>query len=83
MATSQACLTNGLITPSEHSELVEAYDHVGRMLTRWINYLQESDWTDRGQRPFGRKGPHGKNGQPPTSQLPPLREIEAAHRAPQ
>ena len=29
------------------SELAERYDHIGRMLTRWINYLQESDWNDR------------------------------------
>ncbi|MCM3879343.1 MAG: four helix bundle protein [Vicinamibacterales bacterium] len=42
------CVTKGLLSPSEHSDLVEAYDHLGKMLTRWINYLQNSDWTDRG-----------------------------------
>jgi four helix bundle protein len=36
------------ITPPEHSELAEMYDHIGRMLTRWIDYLQNSDWDDRG-----------------------------------
>ena len=36
-----------LITASEHSRLAESYDHIGRMLTRWIGYLQRSDWTDR------------------------------------
>jgi four helix bundle protein len=36
------------IAESEHSELNERYDHVGRMLTRWIDYLRDSDWTDRG-----------------------------------
>lgn len=36
------------ITASEHTNLTEIYDHIGRMLTRWINYLQKSDWKDRG-----------------------------------
>jgi four helix bundle protein len=41
-------LTKGFISTSEHLEAVEAYDHIGRMLTRWIDYLQDSDWKDRG-----------------------------------
>jgi len=36
------------ITAAEHTSLTEMYDHVGRMLTRWIHYLRESEWTDRG-----------------------------------
>ena len=42
------CLAKEFIIQSEHSQLVDMYDHIGRMLTKWINYLQESDWTDRG-----------------------------------
>jgi four helix bundle protein len=42
-AQSDSC-----ITPSEHSTVAEMYDHIGRMLTRWINYLKRSDWKDRG-----------------------------------
>ena len=42
------CLSKDLIFQSEHSHLVDTYDHIGRMLTKWISYLQESDWTDRG-----------------------------------
>lgn len=36
------------ISPSEHSAVAEMYDHIGRMLTRWIGYLQRSDWKRRG-----------------------------------
>jgi four helix bundle protein len=42
------CLAKQFIFQSEHSHLVDMYDHIARMLTKWINYLQESDWTDRG-----------------------------------
>ena len=38
----------GFISSSEHLEALETYDHIGRMLTRWIGYLQDSDWKDRG-----------------------------------
>jgi four helix bundle protein len=41
-------LVKEFITRSEHAQLIDMYDHIGRMLTKWINYLQESDWTDRG-----------------------------------
>ena len=36
------------ISNAECSQLAEKYDHIGRMLTRWIKYLKESDWNDRG-----------------------------------
>ena len=36
------------ISDAERSQLAEKYDHIGRMLTRWIKYLKESDWNDRG-----------------------------------
>ena len=36
------------ISEAEHSKMAETYDHIGRMLTRWITYLQNSDWRDRG-----------------------------------
>ena len=36
------------ISDTECLELVEKYDHIGRMLTRWIQRLKESDWKDRG-----------------------------------
>jgi len=36
------------ITVSDYSDLTERYDHIGKMLTRWIDYLRDSDWTDRG-----------------------------------
>ena len=39
--------SEGFITSSDHPVLAETYDHIGRMLTRWIDYLQRSDWTDR------------------------------------
>jgi hypothetical protein len=41
-------LNEQFLSEAEHSKLAETYDHIGRMLTRWINYLQESDWKDRG-----------------------------------
>ena len=36
------------IAESEHAEYAEMYDHIGRMLTRWIDYLRNTDWDDRG-----------------------------------
>jgi four helix bundle protein len=42
------CRIKAYISPAEHSDFNETYDHIGRMRTRWINYLQDSDWTDRG-----------------------------------
>ena len=44
----EECRTKAYISPAEQSDFNEMYDHIGRMLTRWINYLQDSDWTDRG-----------------------------------
>ena len=44
----EASLKKGFISAAEHSSLGERYDHMGRRLTRWINYLQECDWKDRG-----------------------------------
>ena len=41
------CLAKKIISQSEHAHFVDMYDHIGRMLTKWIDYLQESDWTDR------------------------------------
>ena len=41
-------LSEEIITASEHARIAEMYDHIGRMLTRWIHYLRESDWKDRG-----------------------------------
>ena len=38
----------GFISPKEFSSATETYDHIGRMLTPWINYLQRSDWKQRG-----------------------------------
>jgi len=35
------------IAETESSRYVDSYDHIGRMLTRWINYLQRTDWKDR------------------------------------
>ena len=40
--------SEGCISASEHASTAEMYDHIGRMLTRWINYLQISGWKDRG-----------------------------------
>ncbi len=36
-----------LISRTEYSRYVDSYDHIGRMLTNWINYLQRTDWKDR------------------------------------
>ena len=44
----QQCADNGLMSAEEHRMLMEEYDHIGRMLTRWINYLRRTDWKDRG-----------------------------------
>ncbi|HUP41002.1 MAG TPA: four helix bundle protein [Vicinamibacterales bacterium] len=41
-------LNEQFISAAEHSTLADMYDHIGRMLTRWIKHLQESDWKDRG-----------------------------------
>ena len=41
-------LNEQFISNAECSQRAEKYDHIGRMLTRWINYLKESDWNDRG-----------------------------------
>jgi four helix bundle protein len=35
------------ITETEYSKYLDSYDHIGRMLTRWIDYLQRTDWKDR------------------------------------
>ena len=35
------------ITPTEFSALDSEYDQIGRMLTRWINYLRRCDWKQR------------------------------------
>ena len=40
-------LNEQFIAEEEHSKLADMYDHIGRMLTRWIKHLQESDWKDR------------------------------------
>ena len=37
----------GFIARAQHDDLADKYDHIGRMLTRWIRHLQESDWKDR------------------------------------
>jgi four helix bundle protein len=36
-----------LISDSEYSNEVERYDHIGKMLTRWISYLRRTGWKDR------------------------------------
>ncbi|HKY22228.1 MAG TPA: four helix bundle protein [Vicinamibacterales bacterium] len=41
-------LSEDLITASEHAQVAELYDHIGRMLTRWIHYLRKADRKDRG-----------------------------------
>jgi four helix bundle protein len=41
-------LNENFITQPEHTKISDMYDHIGRMLTRWIDYLEESDWKDRG-----------------------------------
>ena len=41
-------LNEQFISTEEHSIVADTYDHIGRMLTRWIKHLQESDWKDRG-----------------------------------
>jgi four helix bundle protein len=38
---------DNFITKSEYSGHTDTYDHIGRMLTRWINYLQRTGWKDR------------------------------------
>jgi four helix bundle protein len=48
LAHLKKALNEEHISETEYSNLAEMYDHIGRMLTRWINYLQESDWRDRG-----------------------------------
>jgi four helix bundle protein len=41
-------LNEQFISREEHCIIADMYDHIGRMLTRWIKHLQESDWKDRG-----------------------------------
>ena len=41
-------LNEQFISTEEHSIIADMYDHIGKMLTRWIKHLQESDWKDRG-----------------------------------
>jgi four helix bundle protein len=41
-------LNQQFISSSEHADAIDRYDHIGRMLTRWIMYLQDSDWKRRG-----------------------------------
>jgi four helix bundle protein len=41
-------LNEQFISQTEHAQFCEMYDHIGRMLTRWINHLQSSDWKTRG-----------------------------------
>jgi four helix bundle protein len=36
------------ISDDEHTELSGKYTTIGKRLTRWIHYLEESDWTNRG-----------------------------------
>jgi hypothetical protein len=36
-----------LISEAEFLEVNEMYVAIGKMLTRWIRYLQESDWKNR------------------------------------
>jgi four helix bundle protein len=43
----EQALAKKLITTPEYSKHIDSYDHIGRMLTRWINYLQRSNWRDR------------------------------------
>ena len=43
----EQALQQTFITETEYSKYVDNYDHIGRMLTRWINYLQRTDWKDR------------------------------------
>jgi four helix bundle protein len=35
------------ISAQEFAKLSDTYDHIGRMLTRWIHYLQRTKWKDR------------------------------------
>ena len=44
----EKALNEQFISATEYSTIADKYDHIGRMLTRWINHLQESDWRDRG-----------------------------------
>ncbi len=37
-----------LISDAEHTQLSGKYTTIGKRLTRWIHYLEESDWTNRG-----------------------------------
>jgi four helix bundle protein len=36
------------ISDDEHTELSGKYTTIGKRLTRWIQYLEESDWDNRG-----------------------------------
>jgi four helix bundle protein len=48
LAHLEKAFNEQFISKAEHSTLTDTYDHIGRMLTRWIKHLQESDWKDRG-----------------------------------
>jgi len=48
MGHLRKALTKRCISRSEHADAVETYDHIGRMLTRWIDYLEDCDWKGRG-----------------------------------
>jgi four helix bundle protein len=41
-------LNEQFISVEEQTTLADTYDHIGRMLTRWIQHLRKSDWKDRG-----------------------------------
>ena len=36
------------ISEAEHTDLSGKYTTIGKRLTRWIHYLEDSDWTNRG-----------------------------------
>ena len=38
----------GIISTTEHERLSGKYTTIGKRLTRWIHYLEESDWKHRG-----------------------------------
>ena len=44
----QRALSKQYIAPSEFCDLAGRYVTIGKRLTRWINYLQRSDWKQRG-----------------------------------
>ena len=48
LAHLTTALERNFILQSEFSTFADQYDHIGKMLTRWINYLQRCDWKQRG-----------------------------------